>query len=82
LFSIFQLLQFKLVVHQMMSVLSARLVEIGHASTHVFRKTLAVLVPDVLYQTTRQVALVPQAQRVILSQDVFLVSSIQLCAST
>jgi len=60
----------------MMSVLSVRPVEIGHVSTLVFRKTLAVLVPDVLYQTTRQAVLVLQALRVIHSHDVFPVSII------
>jgi len=61
----------------MMSVLSVRHVEIGHASTHAFRRILAVPVPGVLYQITRQLVLVLLAQRVILSPDVYLVSSIQ-----
>lgn len=61
----------------MMSVLSVKHVEIGLVSIHVYRKILAVLVPDVLFQTTRQLALVLQAQRVTLSPDVYLVSSLQ-----
>ena len=80
MFFIFQLPQYKLVVHQMMSVLSVRHVEIGLVSIHVFRKILAVLVPGVLYQTTRQVAIVLLAQRVTLSPDVYQVSCILLHA--
>lgn len=76
-FFIFQLLQYKLVAHQMMSALWVKHVEIGLVSTHVCRKILAVLVQDVLFQTTRQPVPALQVQRVILTPDVFPVSSIK-----
>jgi len=73
-FSLLQQHQYKLDAPLMMSVLSARHVEIGPASIPVSKKIPAVRVPDVQFQIIKQLVHVLLALRVTHSSDVYLVS--------
>lgn len=73
-FLFFQLLLYKLVALQMMSVLSVKLVGTGLASILAFKKIPAVKVLDAQFQFINQLAHVHLALRVIHLSDVFPVS--------